>query len=87
MTEQPTQDREQQAAELYAAEMDRLVAYAHAVDTVRLAWLQATLRRAETVGPVLYPAAYRNADLRTQQRLVDAAIAFRDALHIRGAAS
>jgi hypothetical protein len=66
-----------QMADMYATEMDRLAVLARAVTTVRLDWLLTTINRADALGPILHPTAYRDADLDSQRRLVEAAIAFR----------
>lgn len=73
--EKPTEE----GAVEYRAAMDQLIMLARSIEAVPLDWLLATISRAEAIGPVLHPTAYRDSDLAAQRDLVEAGIDFRTA--------
>jgi hypothetical protein len=64
----------------YTRVMDTLVDLASQVAGLPLHKLEATIMRAETLGPILHPAEFRDADLASQRTLVEAAMAFQRAV-------
>jgi hypothetical protein len=68
------------AGRRYRQEMDRLVLLAATLRGLDLAWLLATIDRADALGPVVYPTAWHASTLDDQRCLVAAAISLRDAL-------
>lgn len=67
-------------SEEYVIAMNNVALIARIIQSVPLDDLQATLSFAETVGPIFYPTEYRNADTQSQRTLIDATIAFRNAV-------